>query len=154
MEKQYLRIGKISSINYPKGTARVTYEDKCKSTTAEFSFLAWEYWMPKEGDQVVVAHLSNGTSSAIILGPVWHDDHRPPEGFKGLYRKDLNREYGKAYERYDHNTGVFTLHIGAVTVTINASGSVTIDADTVTINATDTNISGNLTVQGGVVNLN
>ena len=43
MEKQYLCIGKVSSINYPKGTARVTYEDKDKSTTAEFSFLAWEY---------------------------------------------------------------------------------------------------------------
>lgn len=154
MEKQYLRIGKVSSINYPKGTARVTYEDKGKSTTTEFSFLAWEYWMPKEGDQVVVAHLSNGTSRAIILGPVWHDDHRPPEGFEGLYRKDFNREYGKAYERYDHKAGVYTLKIGAVTVTIDAKGSVTIEADTVTVNAKDTNINGNLTVQGGVVNLN
>ena len=154
MEKQYLCIGKVSSINYPKGTARVTYEDKNKSTTAEFSFLAWEYWMPEIGDQVVVAHLSNGRTSATVLGPVWHNDHRPPEGFKGLYRNDFNREYGKAYERYDHNTGVFTLHIGTVTVTIDASGSVTIDADTVTVNAKDTNINGNLTVKGGVVNLN
>lgn len=154
MEKQYLCIGKVSSINYPKGTARVTYEDKDKSTTAEFSFLAWEYWMPKVGDQVVVSHLSNGRTSAVILGPVWHNDHRPPEGFEGLYRKDFNREYGKAYERYDHKTGAFTLHIGSVAVTIKADGSVTIDADTVTVNATDTNINGNLTVKGGVVNLN
>lgn len=149
-----LRIGKISSIDYPKGTARITYEDKNDSTTAMFSFLAWQYWMPKEGDQVLVAHLSNGSCSAVILGPVWHNGHRPPEGFEGLYRKDFNREYGKAYERYDHNTGVFTLQIGAVTITIDASGSVTIDADTVTVNAKDTNINGNLTVQGGVVNLN
>ena len=85
-----LRIGKISSINYPNGTARITYEDKDKSTTAEFSFLAWQYWMPKVGDQVLVAHQSNGTSSAVILGPVWHDDHRPPEGQEELYRKDYN----------------------------------------------------------------
>lgn len=40
MQTQYLRIGKISSFNYPKGTARVTYEDKDGSTTAEFPFLS------------------------------------------------------------------------------------------------------------------
>ena len=73
-----LRIGKISSIDYPKGTAKITYEDKGDSTTAFFSFLAWQYWMPNVGDQVFVAHLSNGTCAATILGPVWHDGHRPP----------------------------------------------------------------------------
>lgn len=148
-----LRIGKISSFDYPKGTAKITYEDKGDSTTAFFSFLAWQYWMPKVGDQVFVAHLSNGTCAATILGPVWHDGHRSPEGFEGLYRKDFNRDYGKAYERYDHNTGTFTLHIGGVAVTINADGSVAIDAKTVTINADDTNINGNLTVQDGSGNV-
>lgn len=153
-DKGGLRIGKISAIDYPNGKANVTYEDLNDSTTAYFSFLAWQYWMPKEGDQVLVAHLSSGTCAAVILGPVWHNGHRPPEGHEGLYRKDFNREYWKAYERYDHKPGIFTLHIGAVTMTIDASGSVTIDANTVTINAKDTNINGNLTVQGGVVNLN
>ena len=57
MNDQMLRIGKISSINYPKGTARVTYEYRDDSTTIELPFLAWEYWMPKIGDRVVVGHL-------------------------------------------------------------------------------------------------
>ena len=75
-----LRIGKISSIDYPKGAARITYEDKSDSTTAMFSFLAWQYWMPKEGDQVLVAHLSNGSCTSLNLGPECHDGHRPPGG--------------------------------------------------------------------------
>ena len=60
-QKDYLRIGKISSFNYPKGTARITYEDRNSSTTVEMPFIAWEYFMPEVGDQVLVAHLSNGT---------------------------------------------------------------------------------------------
>ena len=48
-DSNILRIGKISSINYPEGTARISYEDKDGSTTSELPFLAWEYWMPKIG---------------------------------------------------------------------------------------------------------
>ena len=96
-EKGYLRIGKLSKIDYPNGKASVTYEDLNDSTTATFSFLAWQYWMPKEGDQVLVAHLSNGTCAAVILGPVWHNGHRPPEG-----QEELNKLYIKylAYKFY------------------------------------------------------
>lgn len=148
-EKGYFRIGKISSFDYPKGTAKITYEDKGDSTTAFFSFLAYQYWMPKIGDQVMVAHLSNGTCAATILGPVWHDGHRPPEGFEGLYRKDFNREYGEAYERYDHNTGLYTIHIGDVTVDLKADGSVAITAPSgVTVTAPNVTINGNLSVNG------
>ena len=38
-QKDYLRIGKISSFNYPKGTARITYEDRNSSTTVEMPFI-------------------------------------------------------------------------------------------------------------------
>lgn len=86
-EKGYLRIGKLSKIDYPNGKASVTYEDLNDSTTATFSFLAWQYWMPKEGDQVLVAHQSNGTCAAVILGPVWHDGHRPRRGRKNYTAK-------------------------------------------------------------------
>jgi len=127
-DKGGLRIGKLSAINYPNGKASVTYEDLNDSTTASFSFLAWQYWMPKVGDQVLVAHLSSGTCAAVILGPVWHDGHRPPEGKEGLYRKDFSRDYGKACERYDRNTGVYTIRIGDVTIDLKADGSIDITA--------------------------
>ena len=43
-KQQLLRIGRISSYNFPDGTARVTYDDKDGSTTPEIPFLAWEHW--------------------------------------------------------------------------------------------------------------
>lgn len=139
------RIGKISSIDYAKGKASVTYEDRNGSTTASFSFLAGQYSMPKEGDQVLVAHLSNGSSSAVIVGPVWHDGHRPPEGQPGLYRKDYSRTYGDAYQRYDaaaheykeditgtyeiKTTKDFTLKVNDVAViTVKPDGTIEITA--------------------------
>ena len=124
-ENSLLRIGKVSSINYPKGTARVTYEDKSDSTSSEMSFLAWEYWMPRIGDQVLVAHLSNGTCAGVILGPVWHNDYRPMEGFKGLYRRELSTTQGKAVERYDDGGGDYSLSITGG-IEVNASGGITL----------------------------
>lgn len=160
-----LRIGKISSIDYQKGTARITYEDKGDSTTAMFSFLAWQYWMPQEGDQVLVAHLSNGSCSAVILGPVWHDGHRPPEGFKGLYRKEYNRKTGLAFQRYDANetayseeitgtmtikpTNTWTLQVGSCTITVDKSGSISITAPAgITVNAPTVNVTGDVIAKG------
>lgn len=165
METQYLCIGKVSSINYPNGTARVTYEDKDKSTTAEFSFLAWEYWMPKVGDQVVVAHFSNGRTSAAVLGPVWHNDRRPIEGFEGLYRKEYNHKQGLAYERYDAKeeaysqdvTGTteikasesWTLKVGPCTIVVDKSGSISITAPSgVTIDTPTVTVTGDVIASG------
>jgi phage baseplate assembly protein V len=99
-----LRIGKISSINHAKGTARVTYPDRGGDTTPEIPFPSWFYWMPKIGDQVLVAHLPNGPASAVILCPFWHDGNRPTEGFPGLYKQEYAREPGLAGERYDAET--------------------------------------------------
>ena len=104
MADDLFRIGKISSINYQNGTARVTYPDRGGDTTPEIPFLAFEYWMPKEEDQVLVAHLPNGPASGGILGTFWHNGNRPLEGFQGLYRKEYAREPGKAGERYDAGT--------------------------------------------------
>lgn len=99
-DSNILRIGKISSINYPDGTARVSYEDKDGSTTSELPFLAWEYWMPKIGDQVLVGHLSNGSCAGVIIGPVWHGDYQPADGREGVYRKEYSNEPGTANETY------------------------------------------------------
>lgn len=165
MEKQYLCIGKVSSINYPNGTARVTYEDKDKSTTAEFSFLAWEYWMPKVGDQVVVAHLSNGRTSAAVLGPVWHNDRRPIEGFEGLYRKEYNHKQGLAFERYDAKEEAFsqdvtgtteikaseswTLKVGSCTIVVDKSGSISITAPAgISIDTPTVTVTGDVIARG------
>lgn len=113
-EIQVLRIGKISSINYAKGTAKVTYEDRGSSGTAEFPFLAWEYWMPKIADMVLVGHLSNGPA-AVILGPIWNGANRPYASGAGLYRKELSNTKNRAVIAFDESTGLLAVradHIG------------------------------------------
>lgn len=135
---QVLRVGKISSINYQNGTARVTYEDRDGATTGELPFIAWEYWMPRVADTVLVGHLTNGTASAVILGPFWHQNHRPAEGAAGLYRKEYGTEDGQAYERYDAaiDNGVLklggcTIEIGGGKISINAPGGISVNGDVV-----------------------
>ena len=96
-----LRLGKISTINYKDGTARVLYTDRDNAVTAELPLLSFEYRMPSVDDFVLVCHLPNGGAAGIILGPVWNDNNRPPEGKEGLYRKDLDKNAGKCFLRYD-----------------------------------------------------
>ena len=176
-DNQLLRIGKISSFNYPKGTARVTYEDKDGETTPELPFVSFEYWMPKVGDQVLVGHLSTGTCAGVILGPVWHNGMRPVEGFEGLYRKEYSNKTGQANERYDAKsedfkqsitgtaaisaTKAWSVQVGGAAIQLNEDGTITITASgitvkapTVTVLCDETTINGSFTTKGGTVNLN
>lgn len=111
---QVLRVGKISSVNYTNGTARVTYEDRDSSTTAEIPFLAWEYWMPKVADQVIVGHLSNGSAAAVILGPIWNGANRPYAPGDGVYRKEMSNTKNKAVILYLDSSGTLKLRAGHI----------------------------------------
>ena len=70
---------------------RVTYHDKDDSVTAEYPLLTNndEYIMPEVGQDVIVTHLSNGSSRGAIIGTLWNKKHIPHETGKGLYRKEL-----------------------------------------------------------------
>lgn len=153
-----LRVGKISSINYPNGTARVTYEDRAGATTGELPFIAWEYWMPRIADTVLVGHLSNGTASAIILGPFWHQNHRPIESGAGLYRKEFSTTKGQAYERYDAKAKAYRKSIsGAMEIKATDKGTlklggctIEIENGKITINAPSGIIVNSDVVSGGI----
>ena len=114
-----LRLGKISTINYKDGTARVLYTDRDKAVTAELPLLSFEYRMPSIDDFVLVCHLPNGGAAGIILGPIWNDNNRPPEGKEGLYRKDLDKTPGKCFLRYDGDE----LQIVAPKITLTGASS-------------------------------
>ena len=134
-----LRIGKISSINYAKGTARVLYTDRDNAVTAELPLLSAEYNPPKIDDFVLVCHLPNGSAAGIVLGAFWNDKERPAEGFEGLYRKDLDREKGRAMLRYDANTGKLLLVVP----------DMVLECPAVVVNG-DLTIAGKLTVSGDI----
>lgn len=121
MADSEIRIGKVSSIDYKKGMMRITYHDKDDSVTMDFSMMNYndEYRMPKIGQHVAVAHLSNGSSRGIVLGEIWNQKNLPKESGAGLYRKDLSRKKDAAYIRYEDASGeylvkVANLHLNGV----------------------------------------
>lgn len=125
-----LRIGKISSINYANGTARVLYTDRDNAVTAELPLLSFEYCMPAIDDLVLVCHLPNGGAAGIILGRFWCEGNRPVEFGEGLYRKDLDRG-GNCYIKY--SDGILKIH-SLDKMEISCSGGVYINGyDAVTI---------------------
>lgn len=135
MANSEIRIGKVSSVDYAAGMARVTYRDKDDSVTGNLAVANFndEYRMPEPGQEVIVAHLSNGSSRAFMLGTVWNQKNIPPEGGREVYRKDLSREKGAAYVRYSDDTGEYL--IKAANVHVNGVNETLLDGPMVEIAA-------------------
>lgn len=106
-----IRAGKVSSVEYETGMVKVTYPDKNNEVTASLSLLSYggEYSMPCIGDNVIVLHLSNGSSRGVVLGGMWNKGSLPTEAKEGLYRKDLSKTEGRSYLRYDDSNGELTI---------------------------------------------
>ena len=86
-----VRVGYISSVDPDTGMARVYYPDR-DCTTAELPlFSGWgEEALPEVNDQVLVVHLSNDTSSGVILGKFYNQEERPGPG------RDYYKQMGKS----------------------------------------------------------
>lgn len=106
-----IRKGKVSSVNYDTGMMRITYKDRDEAVTAEMPMLNnnKEYSMPAIGEDVLVAHLSNGSSRGVVLGPIWNKENTPAEARKDLYRKDFSSRKGVAYIEYDDKNGEYRI---------------------------------------------
>lgn len=141
-----IRVGKVSSIDYPSGMIRVVYHDKDNDVTRPIPLFSSEYAMPPVGALVAVVHLSNGAEAGVVLGRPWSAKLTPPEGFEGLYRKDFDLTPGQCYFRYDaagpeslfHNEGDSAVEIqgsqdtrikGDRTETIEGSADTTVQGD-------------------------
>ncbi|OUQ35632.1 hypothetical protein [Faecalibacterium sp. An122] len=156
-----IRVGKVSSIDYPSGMIRVTYPDMDDDVTRLIPLFSSEYAMPPVGALVAVVHLSNGAEAGVVLGRPWSAKLTPPEGFEGLYRKDFDLTPGQCYFRYDaagpeslfHNEGDSAVEIkGDCTERIEGSQDTRIKGDrTAAIDGSaDTTVKGDCskTVQG------
>lgn len=120
-----IRLGKISAIDYAAGTVRVVYHEKDDAVTAPIPLISSEYFMPEVDDMVMVLHLSNGTEAGVVLGRPWSEKNKPPEGSKGLYRKDLARSPGEAMIRYKDGTMTIKAAKLVIDGTVTVSGDVT-----------------------------
>lgn len=171
-----IRVGKVSSIDYPSGMVRVTYPDMDDDVTRLIPLFSSEYAMPPVGALVAVVHLSNGAEAGVVLGRPWSAKLTPPEGFEGLYRKDFDLTPGQCYFRYDaagpeslfHNEGDSAVEIqgsqdtrikGDRTAAIEGSADTTVQGDcSKTVQGSQTTairgdatitVSGKLTLQVG-----
>lgn len=116
MDKNIFRIGKVSSVNYESGMVQVLYSDKDNAVTTNLPYANFgnEYNMPKVGEQVLVAHLSNGTSRGVVIGSMWNKKNIPQESGEKLYRKELSKIPGAAYIRFDDNDGEYLIRAPAI----------------------------------------
>ena len=164
MDSNEIRVGKISSVDYPSGTVRVVYEDQDDAVTRPIPLLSFEYLMPEVDDMVLVLHLSNGTEAGIVIGRPWSDQRVPPENGKGLYRKDFHNKVGKAFLRFsEKDSETMTLHVKnlvieaenvtakaekdiVLEISAAAAGAFTAKGSSATIDAPTTSVTGSMTV--------
>lgn len=133
MLKNIVRVGKVSSIQPEKCTARVVFEDLDDLTSYELPIIVRgsletkEYWMPKPDEQVVCLFLPSGNAQGFIIGSFYSQKDTPP--VQDPNKRHLSFSDGTCLE-YDQKTS---------TLTINAKGPVKIIA------------AENVIVQGDVI---
>ena len=118
-----IRIGKVSSVS--GCMVRVTYPDRDDSVTAELPMLNFggQFKMPKVGSQVLVVHLSNGTSAGVCLGNYWNKGNKPV--VSSGFRQEMGDSNGDAY--IECSGGKVTIH--ASEIILDGSVKTTADID-------------------------
>ena len=148
-----IRQGRISSLNYETGRARVVYEDKNNAVTQELPLLTFEYDMPRVGDQVYVAHQSNGVENGIVISRYWRDDEMPVEYGPHIWRKELRDDAG-SFIKFDRNSHTLFIDVQSssnVSVDIQAAKDVSITTQgNIILKASKIIIDGNIEQKGNI----
>lgn len=132
-----IRTGYVSSVNAAAGKIRVAYTDSATGDSAEMPYFSFGgiYKMPQKGQMVLCLHLSNGSSSGIVLGAFWNDVNIPPVSGENAFWMDLA-------------AGAFLKAVGgAVTlkgssITLSAGNNITVDEIIQKLNDHESRISG------------
>lgn len=113
MLKNLIRIGKVSSINYPAGKVRVVFPDKNNIVTSELPLLSFEYYMPAVNDVVICLFLGNGVSQGFCLGKYYNSTVIPRESGSNIYYKDF---FSEGFMKYDKNSKTLTFKASNIVV--------------------------------------
>lgn len=142
-----IRIGKIHTIDYARGTASVIYTDRNNEPSPSFPFFSFAYEMPKVGETVVVILLPNSTTKGFIVGVPWSGKKISAVSGQGIFYKEFS---DGAFVKYDAKTK--TMEISAQSVTVAGQMKAkTIVAEKATIDDLTVNESASfkdLTVSG------
>ena len=138
---EVIRVGYISAVNYEEGTAQVIYKDRDNSVSPFMPLWSNEFNPPEIDTMVYVAHLPNGGTRGMIIIPPYTERNRPPEGIKGIWRKDFG---DGNYLRYDKETK----QLDIVCNKLSIAGDLNVDGEIRTNG--DVHIGGDLYIQGAV----
>lgn len=167
-----VRFGNVSSIDYEAGMCEVTYPDRDDTVTDKVPFLSnGEYRMPEVGDLVVVLHPGDSPEDAVVLGTIYTEEDKPPEGKEKVFRKEYSNTDGQAYRKFDANKSELSdfvdgkkileaksleIKVGGATVTVSESGAVKINSTAgITISASGEFklTASTITASAGTVNI-
>jgi phage baseplate assembly protein V len=129
-----VRIGKISSIDKEKCTARVVFEDKedlvsdnlpiIIPTTSADKF----YYMPQIGERVVCAFMENAPSKGFILGSFYAENREPSVKDENKFYVEFEDETIIQYDKKEHKLKV-EIPNGDISIEVKAKGDVNIQTD-------------------------
>lgn len=103
-----------------------------------------DYWLPDVGEQVKVLLDENG-EDGVILGAVYSDVDKPPFSDKNVRGTTFSDGAEFSYNRTSHT---LTIRGGIEHMVIECSADVTVKTQKATIDAPETEITGNLLVGG------
>ncbi|HBV6392391.1 TPA: phage baseplate assembly protein V [Klebsiella aerogenes] len=147
---QLVRVGLVSSLDEKAVTARVTFDDQDDLTSYELSVMVKntdqnaDYWMPDIGEQVVCLFLPLGAQQGWILGSFYDETHTPPSN---TVNKRVVRFKNGTSITNDRESNLFTLDANG-DVVVTATGTVTIKAQKVIVDAPETEITGDALIKG------
>lgn len=131
--KNLVKVGRISSINPERCTARVVFEAQGVVShdlrlIVPQSLKNKDYFMPDIGESVVCIFLPTGNAEGFVLGAIYTDGNTPPA--TSADKRVLSFEDGTVIE-YDRKNSELTLNIeGPINVKargINVTGELTVD---------------------------
>lgn len=160
------KVGEVSSVDAAACTARVVFSDEDGIVSYDLPIMQrntlgnQDYQMPEIGEDVLCLFLGTGQEDGFIIGSFYAGEVKPPES--STEKRTVVFKDGTRFS-YDRSTHVFTATIegteitfdrqsGTITVpqsvTINCTSATVNASSKTTINAPNTECTGNLLVQG------
>lgn len=147
------QVGTVSAVDADKVQARVRLPECDNLRTNWLNVLQRntqdnkDYWLPDVGEQVEVLLDANG-EDGVILGAVYSDVDKPPFSDKNVRGTKFSDGAEFSYHRGTHT---LTIRGSVEHITVECLTSVTVKAPKATIDAQDTDVTGNLTVAGKTI---
>lgn len=156
-----IKIGEVSSVNYEKGTADVSFgqDDAMINTDLQVlqrnTFKNKDYAMPDVGEDVVCLFLPNGLENGFVLGSVYAGNVELPESSGD---KRTIKFSDDTVISYDRNNNKLTIVIGdtniiadKTSVNVKTSGQLIGEASNATVTASAITLNGDVTINGNVI---